>query len=576
MRVRLPEFTLLSPQWLLLLLLLTWQQGYCQTAPAWQSVVNCDGNSTTTATALDGQGNLYIAGYYSYSMRFGTITLPNSNNQQGFLAKWNTTTSQFEWAQVFAGTASRITALAVSGGNVYLGGEFSGLTVRVGTGASSMVLNNTGGTSVVSTNCFVARFTPAGTLTWVQQIGGTSNNRLKSIAVSGSAVYVTGSVYWSTQFGPFLLTTSSADNTYLACLTDAGSSASFAWVWQDQTPGMDTMGTAIAVQGTSIYLVTGKNQSTSNGAYTEMAARKFMATATGAQPVWQQTLGGTGGKTAPVCVLSGSDLYLGGGFMGTSLQVGTETLANTGPATTFDAYVLRLTDLGTSARVAWLKGGAGSADEYVNHLAIQGNELIAVGDFNGTTGTFGTTTLTNSSTVMGGTDSFVSKLATATGAFAWTQQVRGIYNDRAATVTADATNIYVTGYLNQATQFGSAPITPPLASGVLSGGSYVALLPNAQALGNRAATGANSLAISTYPNPAADYLTVSIPAVAGVEQATLALYDMQGRVVRRQAVDMLSATTFYRLSVRDLRSGLYMLQVEAGTAASTQQIEVVR
>ncbi|RZK26671.1 MAG: hypothetical protein EOO63_14405, partial [Hymenobacter sp.] len=64
---------------------------------------------------------------------------------------------------------------------------------------------------------------------------------------------------------------------------------------------------------------------------------------------WAQALNGTAEQRLDALAVSGSTLYLGGGFSG-QLVVGGQTLTSQGSG---DMYVLKLTDTGTTATVAW-------------------------------------------------------------------------------------------------------------------------------------------------------------------------------------------------------------------------------
>jgi hypothetical protein len=67
----------------------------------------------------------------------------------------------------------------------------------------------------------------------------------------------------------------------------------------------------------------------------------------------------------------------------------------------------------------------------------------------------------------------------------------------------------------------------------------------------------NATAVSVYPNPATDYLTITLS--GNVYQATFTLYDMQGRMLIKEEVkneDM--------ISVNNLASGIYVYSVNVG------------
>src|ERR1035437_9506149 len=78
----------------------------------WVSLGGLPGSDdTVNAAAVDGAGNLYIAGYF-------TIVGDTIANR---VAKWNGNS----WSALGAGLNSNVWALAVSGTNLYAGGEFT-------------------------------------------------------------------------------------------------------------------------------------------------------------------------------------------------------------------------------------------------------------------------------------------------------------------------------------------------------------------------------------------------------------------------------------------------------------------
>ena len=77
--------------------------------------------------------------------------------------------------------------------------------------------------------------------------------------------------------------------------------------------------------------------------------------------------------------------------------------------------------------------------------------------------------------------------------------------------------------------------------------------------GNPNATGeaTNSFEINVFPNPASQYLSVSLPEALVLQDATLRLLDARGRLALQQPVSS-TATTCY---VGDLPAGIYIIEV---------------
>jgi hypothetical protein len=212
------------------------------------------------AMAVQGS-NVYIAGSFDSSpATFGSITVSSAGNSDVYVAKLVDAgaTSNFTWVQASGGQRGEMAyALAVQGANVYEAGYFSSATLPLGT----LTVANSG---VGPMDGFVAKLTDTGTsgrYVWAQGIGGVGRLRdeyILGVAVSGSAIYITG-VFGSPTIacGSTVLTNTSTgingSDIFVAQLEDAGSSVAFAWAQRAGGPGTEQ---AIAVLpiGTDVYV----------------------------------------------------------------------------------------------------------------------------------------------------------------------------------------------------------------------------------------------------------------------------------------------------------------------------------
>ena len=67
-------------------------------------------------------------------------------------------------------------------------------------------------------------------------------------------------------------------------------------------------------------------------------------------------------------------------------------------------------------------------------------------------------------------------------------------------------------------------------------------------------------ALTIYPNPALDDVTLSLNAMGGSGEASIQVYDHMGRMVMSQSVEVYDHS-LWRLNVSDLRAGAYFVQV---------------
>lgn len=175
-------------------------------APTWQNLLTTaqpDANNAygITASALDGNGNDYLTGYFSGTIKLGATTLSSLGTTDVFVAKRNLATGSFGWAVQAGGTSiDRATSLVVSGSSLYVAGFFASSTAGFGT----TTLTNAGVTDI-----FAAKLADTGTgasFTWAQRAGGSSDDRAYALAVSGTRVYIGGLFYsFNADFGPVTL-----------------------------------------------------------------------------------------------------------------------------------------------------------------------------------------------------------------------------------------------------------------------------------------------------------------------------------------------------------------------------------
>ncbi|WP_210522066.1 T9SS type A sorting domain-containing protein [Hymenobacter terricola] len=284
---------------------------------------------------------------------------------------------------------SAVTATAVdAAGNVYVAGVFH----------NTVVLGGSTLTSLGSDDMFVAKFNPVSNqFAWAQRAGGTGSEMVKALVVSGNSVYVAGG-FNSPQagFGTTTLTpTAGAFNSsdvFVAKLTDTGSAGVFAWA---------------------------------------------------------QGAGGAGSEYAYALAVSGANLYVTGVFGSNSASFGTTTLTNVGLMPTYDVFVAKLIDAGSTGNFVWAQQAGGANGDGAYALAVSGASLYVAGSFSSPTANFGTTSLANAGT----SNLYVAKLTDAgsTGSFVWAQRAGGTGDDFATALAVSGASVYVAGLFRSPT-----------------------------------------------------------------------------------------------------------------------------
>ncbi|MDO7844954.1 T9SS type A sorting domain-containing protein [Hymenobacter sp. M29] len=522
-----------------------------------------------------------------------------------------------------AAYSSTVIASAVdAAGYVYQAGQFSG----------GITFGGTTLTSAGSTDVFVVKWNPnTASVVWVQQAGGPGRDAVNGLALNGSSVYVVGTYQNTATFGSLSVAGAGADDGFVAKLNDTGPAASFYWVQAIRSPDAEAA-TAVAVVGSAVY-VTGNFNNTialgSNNLATAGGVDAFVERLNdnGSAPaVAWAVRGGGAGLDAPFgLALNGTSVYISGYFTGLAETFGATTLASAG---SYDVFVAKLTDAGTSAAFGWALRAGGTGDDLSYGLVANGSDLYLAGGFGGGTAAFGATTLTNASSPITFTDGFVAKLTDggSGGSFVWAKSIGGAAGDLAVGLTYQTGHVYVTGYFaGSAAIFGTHSLASAggkdvFLAGLLDLGSaaQVQLAERAgsagddqgfsvQAVGNLlyvsgvalvpAAFGAYALAgpvgtpegfvatvyavptgvapgagpavaFGLFPNPAHGRATVQLPPGAG--PATLTVLDALGRALRTQTATGSKA----ELDLIGLVPGLHAVRVATGGGTATQKLVV--
>ena len=352
-------------------------------------VVRAGGSGSTgggvSALALALRGStVYVAGSFNcQTATFGSTVLTNADasgsfTSDMFVAKLTDAGSSASIVgAVRAGGSGndRATALVAQGSSLFITGDYDGVTASFG----STALTNAG--AAFTTDVFVARLNDTGaglTYAWATRAGGTRDDMANGLAVSNSSVYLTGFVTRTASFDAITLT-SSGESGYVAKLTDAGSSAGFAWVQQLTGAAATATGYALAASGSSVY-ITGLFVGTrAFGSTTLSGAGLFVAKLndSGANSSFGWALGAGGGVGYALAV-SGGSVLVAGSFNGTA-TFGSSSLTSAGAA---DVVVAKVLDAGSSASFAWAQraGGAGQLGDVARGVALSGNRLYVVGD----------------------------------------------------------------------------------------------------------------------------------------------------------------------------------------------------
>lgn len=471
--------------------------GYAQ-GWAWAKSTAGYGGTRPGRAATDPSGNVIVAGeQYIIKYDASGSMLWKKDPSNGF-------------------TSSALDVCTDATGNIYVAGSFS-ITATFG----STTLVNSG-----SDDIFVAKYDAAGTVQWAKKAGGSDYDNAYGVAVDGSGnVYVAGSFSGtSVSFGS--TTVSGVAGSMAMFLVKYSSSGSVTWARAVDNGTFSCRASAISTDNSGNILVTGVfsgstitfgSVTLSNVAspYPDMFTAKYDGSGT----VLWAACGGSDyyDGSWDIAMDAAGNSYVAGTFTGSTMYIGSASLTNAANGSQ-DAYVV---SYDASGNVRWTKriGGTNSDDIMALTTDASGN-LYMAGNFGSSSVSFGTTTLTNTSS---GTDIMVAK-CNGGGVEQWAVKVGSADDESAYGIASDDGNIFVSGeFGGPSLTFGSNAVT---SSGGFNKDIFVAKLNHASGV-----QGPEQRFVATrlYPNPSRHEMNVE----AKYSMKNVAIVDRDGRIVQQ-------------------------------------------
>lgn len=312
----------------------------------WTRTMGGYGNDSSQNLAVDGQGNLYVAGAFRYTANFGngwSLTVGTGADTNGFLVKLNASDGQTQWAYR---AGSNATSVAVdSCGDIYVGSS-----VRYANesyfGASS---NATTLTSYSGFDSAVAKYTPAGALSWAKSWAGTGYyDAVRTLATDGNdnlvvALDINGNANLDPNDHSSLPVHANGQVTALCKLDSDGS---FLWGGQQNVPNWNDYNVSsfnsLAIDSANqVYLATCARTAVGPEDWDTWIVKFDGADGT---PLWTEIIGGTSSDTRPggLSIDAQGHIFLSGSFTSTAdfdPTSGTQFRSSGGAN---DAYLLKL------------------------------------------------------------------------------------------------------------------------------------------------------------------------------------------------------------------------------------------
>lgn len=350
----------------------------------WAQKAGGIGSDKALSVAADASGNIYITGFYYGTATFGSLTLTSvSGSQDGFIAKLDAG-GNFLWASSFGGNLSEQgNSVTVDNlGNPIITGQFQGAANFGGTVLTSVVNPITG---LFSSDVFIAKYTPAGLLSWARQGKAKYDDRgLDIVTDASNNVYVCG------QFSDTIIFQNTYNNTLMNASFLVKYSAAGQEQWFRKMAAVSSIPNSLAMdtnnklyvagdfQGTLTYFGSAGN-SFVNGPYSNKAFL-LKVDDTGAL-TWGKSESSTGYVSGRRVALDAQqDPYLFGEFGCTMKEYSDAYGAGVFNSIGFkDLFITKYNSGGTRQ---WFRHYGGPQSDKANGLLIAGtNEPIMAGSY---------------------------------------------------------------------------------------------------------------------------------------------------------------------------------------------------
>jgi len=307
-------------------------------------VVGMGGTGGINVT-IDSSGNVLVTGNFTIaSLKFynssgvSNASISNSGSSDIFIAKY-TSSGSFSWAVHIGGTGAdyEYGVATDSSGNVFVTGSYASTTLTFydSSGVSNASLSNSG-----VNDCFIAKYTSVGAVSWVAKIGGTGDDDGYGIATDlNGNVFVTGlysaALTMYNTSGTAGATLGNVGGTYDGFVAKYTSAGAVSWAVQIAGAGADRP-YGITTDSSGNVLVTGSYASTTLTFYDSSGVSNASLSTTG-QNVFIAKYSPDGYITAPVPASSNvlvSATYASSTFSPFVNGSNTSTLAGATTATT--------------------------------------------------------------------------------------------------------------------------------------------------------------------------------------------------------------------------------------------------
>lgn len=510
------------------------------------------------AIAVDGDGNVYIAGIFTGTSDFdpgtGTAVMTSAGDLDIYITKLNAS-GNFVWSKQIGGPAAdRAESMVIDNdGNIFLAGFFSGST-DFNPGAGVATLSSAGDSDV-----FYAKLDADGNYIWAKRIGGTGEEWATDIELDQDGnIYVAGHFSASCDFDSgaavFNLTAMGQEDFFICKMTNTGN---FVWVRSGGSAGVEGIG-SLSIDNEGTIYACGSFQQTVDF---DPGIGSFNMTSSGDQDIfilkfsgagdfiWAKQIGGTGIDLATELIRdTNGNIYTTGAFSNTADFDPSESTYNlTAPG----GMGIFISKLNSDGNFVWAKAMTGTLSSAAFGITLDNSgNIYSTGWFFGTCD-FDPGAEEYELTVQDVTsDIFVSKL-TSDGNFVWAQQIGGGFSatENGRDILHDGLgNLFVTGNFVGTADFDAGSETQNLTT-IAGKESFIYKMQD----GSLRTTDYDVEVVALYPNPAANFTNIRNAPI----NTEITIMDLSGKIVGGAMV----TAAVSLIDTDGLENGVYIVQL---------------
>lgn len=518
---------------------------------AWAKKAGGTGTEEGKAIVADGHGNVFVGGYYKATATFGSLpAITAVANHDAFVAKYDSLGNALWVRSIGGGDIDEVYGVSTDTmGNVF----------AIGVYGTSLTAETTTLTAAGSIDLFVAKYTPAGGLSWIKSLGSTNSDYGYAIEADANGnSFVVGKFNTSTNLGGVSLTAVGQDDIFIARLDSTG-----AVIWaknagstsSDFAKGvsLDAAGNIYLTgnfSGTATFFGTPNVALTTTGQWDVFVAKYDPS----GNALWAKKGGGSNHDHGlGIDTDENGNSVVTGYYQSTSAVFNGVTLTNSG---NWESFVARFNTSGTQT---WAKKFGGAQYDYAYGAHVDKNrEVFITGGFSATVA-FGTYTMTSTNSAI--EDLFIAKLDTA-GTVLWAMKAGAPANEYTwgnAISSDQFGGVYTTGSFEGTATFGTISLSSAGGDETYGEDIFVCKIDQAAITTGLAQAGRTNQ-ISVYPTITSDVITIK----ATQSVRAVRLFDSMGREFALPG-EFNAKTVEVRLSGKP--QGVYFVHVttEAGT-----------